>query len=264
MLLAVAAAVLTVRLMPPRYEATVRLLVGRVGSASGLQADLATDQQLAKTYAELAVTRSVLEQVIEALQLPTQPELLSRQVKVKLTPDTRLLDVTVDAQAPDEAGAIATAIGNELVSLGQADLSDVGTSIQRNARQDLDSVGQALRRDEDELQQVEASLASGSADPDLLARRDRLRSNVLEEQRTRSGLYDILLRTAPSTGAVRLVSPATVPLAPTNPALAQVILVSAPLGALLAAGVIVLLDVLDTRVRTPAQLPLGDGLRYLG
>jgi capsular polysaccharide biosynthesis protein len=251
--------------MPPRYEATVRLLVGRVGGASGFQADLSTDQQLAKTYAELAVTRSVLQQVLGTLQLRMDSATLAQHVKVKLMPDTRLMDVTVDDPDADQAAAVATAIGNQLVSLGEAGATDVGTSIQRSLLDDLDSLSADLRRDQADLHNLETSLAAaGTADPELITRRDKLRSDVLEERRTRAGLYDVLLRTAPSSGAVRLVSPAIAPLAPTNPSLAQAAGVSALLGVLLALVVVLVLDVFERRVGHPSRLPLDDALPYLG
>ena len=264
-LIAVLAAVLTTSLMPPRYEATVRLLVGRVGGAVGFQPDLATDQQLAKTYAELAVTRSVLQEVIGILQLPMEPSQLAQRVKVKLMPDTRLMDVTVDNPDPDQAAAIATAIGNQLVSLGGADAADVGISIQRSLLDDLDSLSAELRRDQADLQDLETSLSAvGTADPELITRRDKLRTDVRDERRTRASLYDVLLRTAPSTGAVRLVSPAIAPLAPTNLGLAQAVGVSAPLGVLLALAVVFALEVSDRRLRHASQLPIENELPYLG
>ena len=263
-LIALLAAVLATSLMPPRYEATVRLLVGRVGGASGFQADLSTDQQLAKTYAELAVTRSVLQQVVGTLQFPMDPALLAQHVKVKLMPDTRLMDVTVDDPDPDQAAAIATAIGNQLVSLGDAGATDVGTSIQRSLLEDLDSLNAELLRDQAELQDLETNLSAlGSADPALITRRDKLRSDVLDERRTRATVYDVLLRTAPSTGAVRLVSPAIAPPAPANPSLAQAVGLSVPLGVLLALAVVLVLDVFERRVRRASQLTANDTLPYL-
>ena len=68
---------------PPIYEATTKVLVeGNQRPGTPSLADIQTNRQLAQTYTDLILTRGIMEQVVEKLDLPYGPGALSGKIKV--------------------------------------------------------------------------------------------------------------------------------------------------------------------------------------
>ncbi len=97
----------------PIYSSSTTLLVNAPRVAVYGQysdTDLRTTERLLGTYAELLVSRPVLQEVIDQLGLPYGPATLERNVTVTVTPNTLLISVSARAESPEQAAAIANAI----------------------------------------------------------------------------------------------------------------------------------------------------------
>jgi capsular exopolysaccharide synthesis family protein len=142
--------------------------------------------------------------------------------------------------------------------------SEIGKVVQA-----IESDYLAARANEDRLRaelavQQRASVAQDRRSVDL---------GVIErEVTTNQQLFDSLMQRAKELGIagefkttnVRIVDQAEVPHAPVSPARAQALLMALLVGSMLAAGVAVTMERLDTRIKSPGEIPAQLGLPYLG
>ena len=100
--------VLSFFVIPPVYEASTTLLVGRADDQGqmGYQ-DLLLNKQLVSTYSELATSRSVAESVINALRLEMTASELAGIISVSSVKDTEIIAVKVKNADPALAKVIA-------------------------------------------------------------------------------------------------------------------------------------------------------------
>ena len=105
-------------LVTPLYQATSSIYIVSASNNSVVNlTDLQIGAQLTADYQELILSRPLLEDVIENLELtngegePMSTAALSRMITITNTDDTRILKVTVTSPDPQEAADIA----NELI-----------------------------------------------------------------------------------------------------------------------------------------------------
>lgn len=113
--MAAGAAYIVAAAAPPTYESRARILVGPIGSTD--LNTLRASQSLVETYAQLATSQPVLDEVIERLALPTTVPVLEEQVVSTADALTRLLAITVQAGDPDDAAQIANEIAAVIIDL---------------------------------------------------------------------------------------------------------------------------------------------------
>lgn len=102
-------------ILKPVYQASTTLIVGQKASDSAdQQAEqllnynvLQANQKLAKTYEQIAKSRTVEENVIEELNLSLKPEELNDKITVSAVKDTEILEIAVQDNDPQLAADIA-------------------------------------------------------------------------------------------------------------------------------------------------------------
>jgi capsular polysaccharide biosynthesis protein len=115
----IAAAALTVAavalslLQTPRYEASIRILIGQEQGITETPGDVDGLQQLTLTMTEAIGTRPVAEDVIEELSLQATPEELLENLTVEQAAETQFIEVSYQDPDPESARRIANAIGDE-------------------------------------------------------------------------------------------------------------------------------------------------------
>jgi len=98
------------------YHASTTLLVAQASGSQFVEyTSLLTSSQLANTYGRLLITRPILQQVVENLQLDITATQLSQRVSVRVIADTRLLQLTVEYDDPSLAINIANEIARVFV-----------------------------------------------------------------------------------------------------------------------------------------------------
>jgi capsular polysaccharide biosynthesis protein len=112
----------------PKYEASIKILVGQsqvgAGPDSNLSAsDLQGLQILTKTVAEGINTRPVAEGVVEELHLPMKPEDVMGRLRVEQVPETQFVEVTYEDPSPVRAQQIVNAYGDVIAKR----ISDIST-----------------------------------------------------------------------------------------------------------------------------------------
>lgn len=128
----------------PRVYQTSSLVYVSVAGRSSVT-DLNTANQFSAasvfSYAEIAVSSTVLNQVVKNLRLPVTSDALARRVDVKVLEDTTLLQVTARAGNAGEAARVANAVAEVTIGV-------IG---------DLESKGRANAKNQVRLEQVVAA-----------------------------------------------------------------------------------------------------------
>lgn len=97
----------------PKYQASIKVLVGQ---GQGLTPDsnaVIGLQQLTQSMAELAYTRSVADAVIQNLDLQTTPDQFLTSMSVQQVGETQVIEVSYIDSDPERASQVANTIGGE-------------------------------------------------------------------------------------------------------------------------------------------------------
>ena len=101
----------TVFLKEPLYKSDVNvILVSKNSQSSSLQSEITANQKLAATYRELVTSRSVLNEVIEDLDLTYTVSQLQKMISVQNVNETEIIKITVSSSKPKEAKEIANVV----------------------------------------------------------------------------------------------------------------------------------------------------------
>lgn len=98
-----------VLLATPQYESTSRIyVVNRQNNELGVltNQDLQAGSYLVKDYREIILSQSVLQEVIDDLELELTPEGLAHKIKVTIPTETRIISITVSDPNPETAARI--------------------------------------------------------------------------------------------------------------------------------------------------------------
>lgn len=101
---------ITFLLTPMYHSSTTLILVGNNENQnlSLVQSEVNLNQNLVTTYSEIVKSRSVLNQVIEALNLPCSAEELSERIHVTSVEDTEIIKIQVSDENNADARKIAS------------------------------------------------------------------------------------------------------------------------------------------------------------
>jgi receptor protein-tyrosine kinase len=111
------ATVVLVLSITPQYGSSVKLFVSTpAGGQTEYQATFAVTQRVA-SYADLARDPSVLQKVIDELDLDTTYQKLQQQISAEVVTSTQTINISVRAETPELAQRIAAAEADQLVAL---------------------------------------------------------------------------------------------------------------------------------------------------
>ncbi len=246
-------------LQPKVYEAQTTLIVGQsLSSVNPDYTQLLASQRLSKTYASVATTRPLVENVIKQLGLTQTADELTQRVRADAPPDNTLLTITAQDGDPARAAAIANALAEQLIAASpalQGRQADVQQSI------DADLKGTQAQIDETQAQ-IDRLSALPSPSPGEANQLETLRARLITLRST----YASLLAFS-STGASNLLSvvqPAVAPESPVSPRPFLNTLIAALVAAVVAVGIALLAERLDDRLKTSEDVQEATGLATLG
>jgi capsular polysaccharide biosynthesis protein len=117
---ALTSGVISFFVIKPVYQASTKLIVGKKASESGQAAAqmldnsvLLANQQLAKTYATIAQSRTVEQNVIKDLNLPLTVEGLDSLISINPVKTTEILEIQVTNINSELAASIANTMAQE-------------------------------------------------------------------------------------------------------------------------------------------------------
>ncbi len=236
----------------PIYEANTTLLINEAAASQGTDYNsVLTSERLARTYTEMLTQRPVLEETIAQLEMNMIPEDLQKVISVQLLRDTQLIQVSVSDQNPLNAATIA----NTLVTVF------IRQNFDRQAERfaaSRDSLENQLRQIEQQINQTDEALTRLRDRPDQQVELERLQTALNQYRQTYASLLqsfeEVRITEAQSTSTISQVEQAIPEMTPVRPQTTKNTLLAAVLGALLATGVIFLIDALDTSLKSSDDL----------
>ena len=231
---------------PRIYQTTATLLVGQViQQANPTGSDFNTTEQLAESYAQIAVRQPVLQATVESLGLNIDWRALKGQVNVAPIPRTQLLAITVQDAVPSRAVAIADEIAYQLIlqspSSPENQARQERSQFVQNELDDLESRIETARARKEELEIELESALSASQIRGLQTEIGNLESLINGWQRNYTDLLDFL-QGGDSPNYLTIIEPAQLPIVPISPRVQLNVLLAAAVGFLLAVSVALLIE----------------------
>jgi len=246
--------------MTPVYSATATLLVQQAPATSVADyTALLTSERLASTYAEMLTARPVLEETQRRLGLSSLPD----SVSVSVVRDTQLLSLNAESTDPELAAMIANTVAEVFVDQNRQLQEERYAASLSNIEKQLQELPVKIEETQREL------LALGSAnDSESLAERARLETALASYRNTYSALLgsyeQMRLSAIQSSNTLTIFDPASAPVAPVRPNKLQNTALAGVVGALLALGVVFLIEYLDDTLKNSEDVSRVLGLSTLG
>jgi len=246
--------------MTPVYSATATLLVQQAPATSVADyTALLTSERLASTYAEMLTARPVLEETQRRLGLSSLPD----SVSVSVVRDTQLLSLNAESTDPELAAMIANTVAEVFVDQNRQLQEERYAASLSNIEKQLQELPVKIEETQREL------LALGSAnDSESLAERARLETALTSYRNTYSALLgsyeQMRLSAIQSSNTLTIFDPASAPVAPVRPNKLQNTVLAGVVGALLALGVVFLIEYLDDTLKNSEDVSRVLGLSTLG
>lgn len=236
---------------PLTYEARAKLLIGRfLDDPNPSNIEFSVSQQLAASYTDIANTRPVREQTMNALGVTSLPQYVVRPLAT-----TQLIEIVVTDTSPERAQAVANELANQLILQSptaplpeeqerQAFIAEQLASLQTNIQETEDEI-EAKR---EELQVLVSALDINEAQNQINALQNKLNS-------LQTNYAALLANTeAGATNTVKVIEPASVPRTPVGPNVEITVLTAAAIGFVLAAAAGYFLEYLDDTIKTSEQV----------
>lgn len=244
----------------PTYRAIAKLHVSTAtsGGSDWVDLDLKYSDRLMNTYAQIAMSDPVLDELATRLDLVD----LLPEIDAAVVPDTELMKITVVADEPDLAANVANSLAGILIERG-ADLSaQSGIRMRQALATQIAQLESELAQDRVEFSELQND-ADGTATEIIDAARkdldskERLYESLLELNAQRS------IQAAILATSLSIIDPADEPLAPYQPKIVLNVLLGLLVGMIGGVGLAFLLENLeqsssarlDTETMEPTDSP---------
>jgi len=233
----------------PVYEAstTLRIPTARRGSADWVDYDVRYADRLMNTYAQIAASGPVIEELTQRLGLDRPPE-----VQVETLANSELMRITVEDPNPVLATDAANALSNILIDQSREQFAADRESAQQILSQQLAQLEEEL----DLARQEYGSLVTQF--PGDTERTAAARSSIELKEATYGTLleqYDqARIRDSIQANIPYVIEPAEIPAAPSRPSRRLNIAVGVLVGLLGGIGLAFLFENLDSKLYTTAQI----------
>ncbi len=258
-LLAGGAAYLVSSSLPKVYEGKVTLIVGQSTQAANPDLNqLLASQRLSQTYADLATTGPLLEQVIAKNGLGITPDDFRKRIVADAPRDSTLVHLTVQDGDPARAAALANSLAAEMIAASPA-IAGRDSQVQQFIDADLAALQAQIQDTQAEIQRLTSLPSRSAADEQQL---QALQGRIVILRQT----YATMLGFSSNSGAnlLTVVDPASPPEAAASPRVLLNTVIAALVGLLIALGLAFLFDYLDDTVKSTDDVEAVTGLPTLG
>ncbi len=239
------------------YQASATLMVNQAANPSTAAgySDILTSERLARTYANLLVSRPVLEETAARLGIPAAE--LEKGITVTPVRDTQLLTIKVDG--PDNALIADIANTLPLVFIEQNRELQIGrvSESRANLEAEIDNTQADIVRTTEALKEVTDDAERTSLETSLAQYRSTYSTLVATYQQAK-------LSEAQSINNIVVAEPAVASTKPIRPRTGTNTVLAAIVGMMLALGAAFLIEYLDDTVKTPDDVSAASGLSTLG
>lgn len=240
------------------YQARVIISVGSsISDPNPNSAEINTGEQLAQTYVVLAKTYRVLEAAVEAGNFPLTPGQLNGALRASVIQDTSLLNLTVSHADPALAIDLGNEVARQLILNSPSNLTPEQQGQIDLANAEITRLRQQLEQARTRLDVIEAELAAASSDGgdpseiEQLTQQYNTVINQINQASANIADFQVTISTLQQrTNSLDIVEDArligkTGSTSPVNTAI-----LGAVVGAALAFGVALLVEYLDTSIKT--------------
>jgi succinoglycan biosynthesis transport protein ExoP len=251
---------------PRVYQSRARYLVGPAINHPNVSLnDLRASSQVGKTYAELATSRPIIQDMIDKLQLNTDVDTIAEHVTATWLDATQILNIQVRATDPQTAAVIANSLGDVIIERSPSGPSSVQAARRQEATLEIERLKQSIRAMETEITQLYDQVQQTTdelAQRVLLARLDQRRAQLVTAQKDLADQYAIVQNS--STNQISVMEPAVAEAAPIAPDINRNVMVALIAGLVLGLGAMLLSEYFTNVIYTPEDLRTATGLTYLG
>lgn len=236
----------------PIYRASTTLLLDQA-TTTDYYAMMYSDQ-VAATYAQLMQRRETLSRVAQKLGLEEQV-IQDGISAVQVTPvrDTQLLKVDIEGIWPEVVVAVAKTIPTVLIEDVKTIKNSRFTELETNLQNQIESL-----TDKNDLLQIKiediGESHTAQEEVELLHLRNELAQNQAGLETLRQSLENVRLTKVQSSDNITVVEQPQLPTTPVRPRVMNNTLLAAVVGAMLALGLIFLVEYLDDRIKTSQDL----------
>jgi succinoglycan biosynthesis transport protein ExoP len=239
---------------PDQYTASVTIQVGSSLETPNPQlGELNTGAQLARTYAVLAKSVSVLERAVEAREFPFSVDELGRSLSAEVIENTSLLRLTVTYTDPVLAAEMANEVANQLILNSPSNLTPEQQAQIDLANQEIAQLTAELQQARDELSDIDQEIRE-EQNPDVLAdlrqQRNTIADRIVSISANIAQYSDTIAGLQRRTNSLTVVEEARIPTSPTGSNIISTTLLGAIVGGALAAGIALLIEYLDDTIRS--------------
>jgi len=218
-----------------------------------------SSQQLATTYADIAMRKIVQDGAMQALGLSWLPA-----YTVSSVPNTELLEIVVQDTDPMRAQAVANELANQLI------LQSPTNQAESQSRQEF--INERLNTLEVKIDETQAEIDAKQQELDNLTSARQISdlqnqiSALQNKLDTLNYNYTSLLSntTQGAQNSLTIIEPASLPVAPVGPNRMMTVITSVVAAFVLAAGAAYLLVYLDNTIKSPEEIKRLTNLSTLG
>ena len=249
------------RVQVPVYQASTTLLINEAPNTNtGTDYNsLLASERVAQTYAQLLTQRMVLEEVMPTIPYSITTDALKEKIAVSVVRDTQLIKVTVEDTDPKYAAQIANNLALVFADQVQAMQAERYQASKENLQAQMKNVDVQIQDARKELNSLPTTTASKD-------QRERLDSIISQYQQSYNNLLQTFeqIRFAEAQGSsnVKQVETAVPPSDTIRPRILTNTALAGVVGLLLALGVVLLIEMLDDRLKSPSQIA-GEGASAL-
>jgi non-specific protein-tyrosine kinase len=262
--LAAGAAFITSTLQTPTYEASTSLLIDQAPSTQTSEyTGLLMSERLAKTYAQLITDPLVLEQTSANMGDGVDIKKLENAISVELVRDTQIIDLIVEYPSAVKAAEITNTLAAVFIERNTELQTSRFAASKENLSEELANL--------DEIIQETRSSIDDIGDPSTTPERvllERLQSDLAQYQTsyttTLQSYENLRLAEAETVSNVVQLAPASVPTSPIRPQILMNTVLAGVVGAMLAVGVVFLIEYLDDTVKSTEEVCEATGLPIIG
>jgi non-specific protein-tyrosine kinase len=243
------------KLIPPIYQAQTTVLVDMASSNQSIDySSVMLSSQLTQTYAQMITKTPVLSEVATRLGLLRVDP---KAITAKPVTNTQLINIFAESTDPklaaDIANTLVTVFSNQVQSLQTTRFSESEQSLQAQ----MTDIENKIKSANDQLLTTTETVE-----------KDRLESMIANYSQTYAGLLQsyeqVRMAEAQSSSSIVQIEPAIVPIGPIRPRTLLNVAVAGLLGAILAGGLIIGIDLLNDTINTPDEITEKLGLPVLG
>ena len=244
---------------PPIYRSSTTVMIGRaIEDPNPSEIQMYTSQQLATTYADIAMRQPVRDATMQALGLSWLPGYVVRPVA-----NTQLMEITVNDTDPVRAQAVANELANQLILQSPTSRpEDKGR--QAFINQQLDGLQVKIQQTQQEIDARQSELTNLTSARQIADTQNQIYALQSKLNTLQTNYMNMLANTQRGAlNTLTIIESAALPTGPIGPNVPLMVVVAAVFALAVAVGAVYLLAFLDNTIKSPEEIKRLSGLPML-